>query len=182
MFKYLVALSLCLPLPAMAANWVLLPKDSTIAFSYTEDGAKKPGEFTAFNGKAEFDPAAPETASVSLTIRSASIDLRDPIRSHFARSADWFDADVHPTMEFRLSGLTEAGPNRYMATGNMLAKGTRVAIAPQVELVRDGNRLRAKGSIVIDRHDFQLGIGFSSLFVTVGRDVVVTFDLIGEQQ
>jgi polyisoprenoid-binding protein YceI len=165
--------------PAFATPYALDPGRSAISFTYLESGSPKEGRFARLEGRAEFDPAQPERAEVRLTVSSAGVDLGDPMRSFFAQSVDWFDAEEHPAFTVTLHGLEAIGPGRYRARGAVTIKGHEVGIAPELELREEAGGLRASGTLVLNRHDYLLGIGFSSLFASVGTEVTVHFNLAG---
>lgn len=177
-----LALALFLALaapPAGAGTFRLDPARSSITFTYLENGEPRTGRFARLAGQALFDPAALAEADVTLVVASTGVDLGDPLRSHFARSADWFDAETFPDFTVRLRRLTETGPGRYRAEGVVAIKGHEVAIAPEVTVLPEDGGLRATGEMRLNRHDYRLGIGFSALFATIGTEVVVRFDLAG---
>src|SRR5947209_7412155 len=58
------------------------------------------GRFTNVEGSIEFDEANPSASSVRATAEAASINTNDAQRDAHLRSADFFDADVHPTLSF----------------------------------------------------------------------------------
>ncbi|MEM9049157.1 MAG: YceI family protein [Pseudomonadota bacterium] len=168
-----------LPASTAAAEYALDPSRSTIVFSYVEDGTPQEGRFSDLSGRAIFDPAMPEAADVELTIRSDSIRLRDPVRTHFAQSVDWFHAEEHPDFTFRLLGLKALDAQRFQAQGQVEIKGRRVELSVELDIVEETDGLRARGVLLLERQDYGLGIGFSSLFSRVGETVQVAFDLYG---
>lgn len=175
-----LALLLALAAPARGADWRLVSADSRVTFTYLENGTPRTGLFSALAGEARFDPDRLADTRVRLTIVSAGIDLGDPVRSFFAQSVDWFDAAIHPAVEVEIDRLLPAGPDLYRAEGRVRIKGRTVPVTPDVTVTDAGGRLRASGTIRIDRHDYALGVGFSALFLTVAREVEVRFDLAGE--
>ncbi|MEL6234241.1 MAG: YceI family protein [Pseudomonadota bacterium] len=164
---------------ASAAEYRLDAERSKIMFSYVEDGTTQEGRFSALTGSAVFDPAQPQAADVELTIRSDSIRLRDPVRTHFAQSIDWFHAEEHPDFTFRLVGLERIDTDRFLARGQIEIKGRVVDLAVELDIQEAEGGLRARGVLNLDRQDYGLGIGFSSLFSRVGEQVQVAFDLYG---
>lgn len=172
-------LALGLATAAPAAEYRLDPDRSQIRFAYTEDGVVQSGLFSDLKGEAEFDPDRPEATDVRLAIASDSIRLRDPIRTHFAQSADWFHAEAHPEFSFSLDRLERIGPETYRAIGEIRIKSRVVEIAVELVVAPQAGGLRAQGVLLLDRHEYGLGVGFSSLFVSVAREVRVEFDIYG---
>ncbi len=172
-------LVLLLALPAAAAPYVLDGDASRIEFSYLENATPTRGSFDALSGTAAFDPADPAAATMVLTVAATGIDLGDPVRSYFAQSIDWFDAERYPSFTVHLDQLVTLAPGRFRAVAVVRIKGREVTITPEISVAPEGPGLRATGSLRLNRHDFGLGIGFSALFATIGQDVDVTFDLLG---
>jgi len=166
-------------LPAQAGNYRLIAGESVISFTYLENGTPKPGAFTRLEGHARFSFRRPSEADVELVVHADSVDLGDPVRTHFAQSIDWFWAERYPVFTFRLRELKHLGGPRYRAIGTVSIKERELEVSVDLELARLDHKLRASGALVLDRHDYGLGIGFSSLFATIGREVRVRFELTG---
>ncbi|HUF86543.1 MAG TPA: YceI family protein [Thermohalobaculum sp.] len=176
-------LALAAGLAAAATQWAVVPDESRIVFGYEADGAPVEGVFTRFSGEGTFDPAAPGDATLELRIDSASIELGDARASAFATSAEWFDSANHPHVVYRLLGLTPlentplAGTS-YRAEGELSIRGRARPVSTTVELAIGAEVARASGTLVIDRKDYGLGVGPMALFVDIGRDVAVRFELV----
>ena len=157
--------------------WRVAPAESAITFAYRSNGLADKGVFARFNGSGRFDRQAPGDATLELRIASGSIDLGDPRASAFATSAEWFDAANHPEIVYRLLNLTPEAGDRYLARGALTIRGQTRPVTSTIRLEIKGAEAHAAGTLKIDRKDYGLGIGPMSLFVTVGPEVDVTFDL-----
>lgn len=173
-----LGLALAASLATAATRWAVAPGDSRIVFQYEADGAPAEGVFTGFSGEGTFDPAAPGDATLELRIESASIDLDDARASAFATSAEWFDSANHPHIVYRLIGLTPLGGTSYRAVGDLTIRGRSRPIITEIELEIGEEMARASGTLEIDRRDYGLGAGPMSLFVDIGREVAVRFELV----
>ena len=120
-----------------------------------------------------------------LRIDSASFDLNDTLASAFATSAEWFDSVNHPQIVYRLMKLTPKSGNSYHAVGELMIRGRTRPIESTIILdfaASDGSgaasvEAHASGSLVMDRKDYRLGVGPMALFVDIGREVTVRFEL-----
>ncbi|MHA1528293.1 MAG: YceI family protein [Alphaproteobacteria bacterium] len=170
----------CLWLPAAAAGleWTVVPEQSQVLFDYRRNNQPDVGHFAVFAGEGVFDHDAPGEATLELRIESASIDLDDTMASAFATSAEWFDARNHPLVVYRLLELTPEGENRYHATGDLMIRGRTRPIETTITLEIGDGEAHASGSLRLDRTDYWLGVGPLALFVDIGREVAVRFDLI----
>ncbi len=136
------------------------------------------GHFARFAGGGVFDRDAPGEATLELRIESASIDLDDAMVSAFATSAEWFDSVNYPLVVYRLLELTPVGGNDYHATGTLTIRGRTRPIETTITLVVGDTEAHASGSLRLDRKKYWLGVGPAALFVDIGREVAVRFDLI----
>lgn len=166
---------------ASAETWTLARGDSRIAFAYLENGLPIEGEFTRFDGRAEF--AAPDLsdARVTVVVETASVSFGDPLRDHFARSVDWFDAENHPEARFELARLVPLPDGRHSAEGVLEIRGVRRDVDAVLEVRRSGDALSASGELAFPRSDFGVGIGFSALIADIGDVVTVRFLLVGDR-
>lgn len=164
--------------PAWAKSWRIDGARSVLAFEYTEDGASGLGRFERFSGGGAFDPAAPEKTTLSIEIDVRSIRLSDGFRTGFVRSEGWFDVDRHPRARYRLISLAPLGADQWRAEGELTIKGITRAITTEMTLRLDGDQASALGAVRFDRLDFRLGDSLN-LFVDIGREISVRFDLIG---
>ena len=162
---------------APAAAWTVAPGESRVLFDYRRNGNIAEGHFARFTGDGTFDAAAPGEATLEMRIESASIDLDDTTASAFATSAEWFDSANHPEVVYRLLRLTPEGGSAYRAEGELTIRGKTRPIVSSITLEIADGTARATGSLNLDRTDYWLGVGPSALFVDIGRDVSVRFDL-----
>lgn len=161
----------------LAYEWVVQPANSRIGFEYQGDGTPKSGVFSRFKGTGQFDPDSLSGAELLLTIDTSSIDLNDDLASGFAQSAEWFDSKNHPNVIYRLIDLTPIEGTRYAAMGQLTIRGVERPITSEINLAFDEDLAAAAGSLVIVRADYLLGVGPSAIFVEIGPDVIVSFDL-----
>lgn len=173
----LTAIVLVWPSLAGAAEWALVPERSSVTFEYSRNGKPAEGLFARFRGEGKFSPDAPGAATLELRIESASIDLGDPLASAFATSVEWFDAANHPEVIYRLASLVPLGADRYEATGELTIRGRTSPVSSTITLVVNEASARAEGLLKLDRLDYKLGVGPSALFIEIGREVAVRFDL-----
>ncbi|MFF4615196.1 YceI family protein [Nonomuraea jabiensis] len=75
------------------------------------------GRFTQLAGRIEVGPD-PETSSVA-----ASIDTGNGTRDDHLRSADFLNAAAYRMISYRGSGLTPAGPDRWIVHGTLTLAG-----------------------------------------------------------
>ena len=74
----------------------------------------------------------PQASSVEVEIPVASIDTRDETRDGHLRSADFFDAENHPTLRYRSTKVTPAGKDRWTVDGELTVRGVTLPVPLQV--------------------------------------------------
>ena len=171
---------LALPAPALASglDWIVVPEWSQVYFDYSRNDQPAVGHFARFSGGGVFDRDAPGEATLELRIESASIALGEPLASAFAPSAEWFDSRNYPQVIYRLLKLTLESGNDYHATGTLTIRGRTRPIETTITLEIGDHEAHASGTLRLDRMDYWLGFGLTALFVDIGREVAVRFDLI----
>jgi polyisoprenoid-binding protein YceI len=94
--------------------------------------SKVRGSFSEVSGKivvAE-DPIQ-STAEASIVVKSVSTGVE--MRDNHLRSADFFEADRHPTLEFVSTSLHPKGGNEFVLGGDLTIKETTVPVDLDVE-------------------------------------------------
>ena len=81
------------------------------------------GEFTGATGSLKIDPRHPEAARVDVTIPTASVVTTNAKLDDELRSADWFDAQAHPTIRFVSTRIVKTGARSARITGDLTFHG-----------------------------------------------------------
>lgn len=85
------------------------------------------GEFTDYVGSVEVDEQQKITAATA-TVKVASINTREAKRDAHLRSADFFDADNHPEINFSTSRIEYSG-DEVTAHGKLTIRGVTRDVA-----------------------------------------------------
>lgn len=171
---------------ARSTTWTLDASHSSAAFSVRHlmiTNVK--GEFQKLSGSVTYDPARPEAASIKASIDVASINTREDKRDEHLRSADFFDAANHPTMEF-VSKSVRRADRGLEVVGDLTIRGTTREVVLHVEgptpEQKDpwGNlRVGASATTKIKRSDF--GMTWNSALETggvlVGDEITIHLDV-----
>jgi polyisoprenoid-binding protein YceI len=91
------------------------------------------GEFTKLSGTVKLDPAKPENAKIEVAIDVASISTREEKRDAHLRSADFFDVEKYPTIDF-VSKSAKRTDDGLSVTGDLTIHG----VTREVVLAVDG--------------------------------------------
>ncbi|MDP8969462.1 MAG: YceI family protein [Actinomycetota bacterium] len=172
-----------------AGTYEIDPAHSVVEFVVRHLGlAKVRGRFNEFTGTIDVAEDIAQS-SVRVTIQAASIDTRDADRDAHLRSADFLDADNHPTLEFRSTRLRQEGGD-WLLDGELTVRGVTRPVTLEVEFegaAKDpwGNtRLGFSADTTINREDF--GLTWNQALETggwlVGKDVKIELSTEAIQQ
>lgn len=167
----------CAPAWAEARNWVIDQAGSNLGVRYVVDDKVENGAFEEFSGTATFDPTALEDADLTFDVVTESVDVGDPFGTTFVKSVDWFDVEAYPKATYVLDRLELIEGDKYRAFGTLTLRGATNPVEGEMTVTITDTEARAVGETTFDRTEFKVGIGFSALFVEIGPEVKVLFDL-----
>lgn len=136
------------------------------------------GYFGEWDAAIAFDAQDLSRSAVRLTIDAKSINTRNERRDGHLRSADFFDADKHPTITFVSKTVNAPAPGKINITGDLTIRGVTKTVTVPSELVffdAEKNVGRVKGEFVIARKAF--GVAYDSAVNPIKDDVRVQFDI-----
>jgi polyisoprenoid-binding protein YceI len=120
------------------------------------------GSFTDFAGTAHLDAGNPPASSVTLRIRTASIDTGQADRDAHLRSADFLDVDTYPEIVFVSTEVEQIDEDVYQVTGDLTIRSTTRPVSVDFTLTGSakdpfGNtRVGFEGALAIRRSDWGL--------------------------
>lgn len=168
----------------VAGTWDIDAVHSEVGFTVRHMMiAKTRGKFTKFSGQLVTSPNLLDS-SVTAEIDLGSIDTGNEQRDGHVRSSDFFDADNHPVMSYRSTGI-RATADGYEVDGELTIKGVTKPVPLGLELngfgpdPYGGTRAGFSATAEINRSDF--GISFNmpmeSGGVVVGEKVSIQLEI-----
>ena len=123
-----------------SGKYVLENTHGYITFSYSHLGFSTPHVgFNSFNVEVDANSEDPAQSSISVTIDAASIDSRvDEFDDHL-RGGDYFDAENHPTITFKSTGIEVTGESTFAVTGDLSIKGITKAVTLDATINKAAN-------------------------------------------
>ena len=178
------------PAPAEAppVTWRIDQSHSDISFRIRHLVSRVRGTFNEWSGTIVADPQNLAGGSVQVEIKTASIDTNNQRRDTHLRSADFFDAEKHPTITFRSTRVQTRG-RRLTVTGNLTMNGiTRPVVltgeATPPEGVAGKRRIGFEASATINRKDFDVTWNRAAEGggVVLGDEVEITINIEAVEQ
>jgi Uncharacterized conserved protein len=147
--------------------------------------AKVHGGFEKLSGSLVLDASDITKSSIEASIDAASINTREPQRDTHLKSADFFDVEKYPTLNFKSKKVERDGDD-LKVTGDLtihgITKETVFAVEGPTEEMKDpyGNiKIGISATAKIKRKDFGLtwNAALEAGGVLVGDDVTISLDV-----
>jgi polyisoprenoid-binding protein YceI len=143
-----------------AGTWKVDPVHSSVEFQVKHLGiATVKGRFEEFEGTVE---VGPEGARAYGTVKTASVDTREPQRDEHLRSADFFEVAKYPEIDFRSTAIRRAGEDELEIDGELTIHGVTRAITLRAEVegtetdLQGNDRVGLSASAQINRSDYEM--------------------------
>jgi polyisoprenoid-binding protein YceI len=167
-----------------AGTWTIDPVHSHVGFVIKHMMVSKVrGQFGTFSG--EITTAEdPLDSSVTVTIQATSIDTNNSMRDDHIRSADFFDAENHPTLSFT-STAVRLEDGEFFIDGDLTIRGVTKQVTLTVETPefgpnpQGGAKSGFSATTEINRTDF--GVNYNGPIpgggVALGEKVQIVLDI-----
>jgi polyisoprenoid-binding protein YceI len=144
------------------------------------------GQFTGISGVLTLDENDIAGSRVEASIDASSINTRDAQRDTHLKSADFFDVEKFPTLNFQSTSVKRTGDGELAVTGNLTIHGSSREVVFKVEGPtapgKDpwGNtRVGLSAVTRINRKDFGLtwNAALETGGILVGDEITITLDV-----
>jgi polyisoprenoid-binding protein YceI len=120
-------------------QWNFDPAHSTVGFRVRHMMfSKVSGKFSNWNGHFEFDPESPSNSNVKVDIDASSIDTGVADRDGHLRSADFFNAETHPSLTFESTAFETTGKDTFKLMGHLTIRGATLPVELDVDFHGQG--------------------------------------------
>jgi polyisoprenoid-binding protein YceI len=189
MSRILIALvlTIAVPLAASADSWQIDPVHTSIGFSVrhmTISSVK--GQFDKFAGTITVKGKDPASASIDVTIDTASVNTQSKDRDADLKSANFLDVAKYPTMTFKSKKVETVGGGKYKVVGDLTLHGVTRPVTLAVDVpgppIKDpwGNE-RAGASVTAKISRKAFGLTWNKLIeaggAVVGDEVSISIDV-----
>ena len=147
--------------------------------------SKVKGQFGSYTADVEAaDLTDLTTASIAFKIDVASIDTRNEDRENHLKSADFFDVENYPTIDFKSTNITRDGDD-YKVTGDLTIKDVTKPVTFDVEYGGKGTNpwgvevYGFEAAAKVNREEFGLtwNAPLETGGVLVGKDIKIKVEL-----
>lgn len=160
----LAVAGLLLAVPTSATEYEIDSVHSSAIFKVTHLGVSNfYGAFSQMEGTVVYDPAAPESSTITIEIAAESVDTRNENRDGHVKSPDFLNAKQFPTIRFESTGVEATGEGRLAVTGDLTLLGVTRPVTAQVEKTGEGKHPRSGKDLVgfearfaVDRTDYDM--------------------------
>lgn len=166
------------------ADWAVDPMHSSINFNIKHMGISfVQGRFDKFDGKAATKGNSLDNADLSFTVEVNSINTGVEMRDKHLKSADFFDGEKYPTMNFATGSITKDKNNTYMLKGKLTIKDVTREISVPVTFGgvtknQQGKEMMGiQAAFKINRLDYNIKYDPTGAGVAKDVDVNVYFEL-----
>ena len=165
------------PAAAQAGNYDVETSHTRVGFAVNHFGFSDWfGEFADVTGTLSIDPAKIEKAKVAVTIPVATVSTTNATLDGELVSADWFDAETYPTIQFVSTKVVRTGERTADVTGNLTFHGVTKPVTLKASFNAGGVNPMSKAYTVgfnasgtIKRSEF----GVTKYVPVVGDDVTL---------
>jgi polyisoprenoid-binding protein YceI len=158
-------------------TWQVDPVHSSVEFQVKHLGiATVKGQFNEFEGTVE---VGPDGARAYGTVQTASVDTREPQRDEHLRSADFFEVDTYPTIDFSSTAIRATGEDELEIDAKLTIHGVTNEITLKAEIEgtetdpQGNERVGLSASAQLKRSDY--GMKFNA---ALGSGNVVVSDKV----
>lgn len=144
-----------------AGKYELDPSHTEVGFVARHMLTKVRGRFTEFSGTIEVGDT-PETSSVEVEVSTDSVQTNFQQRDDHLRSADFFETDAHPVMNFRSTAIRHTGGTSFEIDGDLTIRDITKPITLEGEFLGWGKDpfentiFSAEAKTTVEREDWDL--------------------------
>jgi polyisoprenoid-binding protein YceI len=140
---------------------------SFIGFKVKHNGLiEVPGFFRDFSGTVNYNADDVTKSSVEFTAKATSVDTGVAPRDRHLRTADFFEVEKYPDINFKSTKVEKKGKN-WIVTGDFTMKGVTKSISMPFQIAgflpageRSGPRMGVSAETMINRRDY--GVNYDS--------------------
>jgi polyisoprenoid-binding protein YceI len=167
---------------ATPVSWQIVPNESELTFTGTQNGAPVSGNFKQFSGTIMFDPNDLKNSSINIVVDINSVitsyaELKDTLLT-----SDWFDAKSFPKAEFKSAEIDKVNDKEFAAKGTLTIRDKSQPVVLTFTESESGSKATASGSTSFKRTIFGVGQGEWAGTGQVKDDVTINFKVVATKK
>lgn len=181
----LTALLLALPFVAKSAvpEWQIIPEQSTLTFTGTQNEAPVSGQFKTFGGEIFVDPDNYQASKIHIIVDMNSVSASYADLKETLVTADWFDVKMFPKAEYVASEFKKTGDNQYQAIGTLTIRNKTAPVTLTFTTSQPSRDMGVvEGTTIINRSTFGVGQGDWASTDEIKDPVKVTFKVVAKKK
>ena len=176
--------------PSTAKTWTIDGAHTDVLFSAKHMMVTTVrGKFHDVEGTLRLDESNPTNSSAEIRISAASLATGNGQRDGHLRSADFFDAETHPTIAFRSTSIEQVGTSDFRISGDLTIQETTRPIVFDATFLgfytsmQGTRRVGLSARTMINRKDW--GLGWNVALETggwlVGENVTIEVEIAADE-
>lgn len=164
--------------PAVASEYRIDYDNSAVRFLGTHAGNEFRGVFEAWDGEIVFDTAYLDSSRIVIRFDLKSAKTGNGQYDGTLPTSDWFAVKKTPQGVFETTEISENEDGSYLAIGNLTLRDITKPVSFDF-LLSDLSiqPVTAKGEVVLDRLDYDIGKKSDPKAEWVSREITVQFDI-----
>jgi len=162
---------------ASATDFVVDKSNSTVKWEAKKVTGKHNGTISFANGSISANKASITGGTLVIDMKTiVDVDLADAgynkkLIGHLS-SEDFFAVDKFPEATLVIKKVNLVSGSDYKVSGDLTIKGVTNPFEFNAKVIRDGDKLKAEGTMTINRAKFGVKYGSSSFFQGLGDKVI----------
>lgn len=168
---------------AEPAAWKIVPQQSSLSFTATQNGAPVGGAFKHFDGEILVDPDNYKASRIHIVVDMKSVSTAYTELASTLMSTPWFDSAQFGTAEFTAEAFKSLGENRWQAMGVVKIRNISAPVTLTFTTSQpDADTGRVEGDTTLQRTRFGVGQGEWASTKEVADNVHVHFIVVAKKQ
>lgn len=164
-------------LSAAASDWTVDYAESQLTITGTAFKIEREATFEDWKADVSFDPDNPADSRFDLLFYTESFSTPIDDMTSSAKSETWFHVSEHPEARFTADTVKKLD-GAYEAMGTLTIKGISREVPVRFTLEQENGKAVARGGVIIDRTDFNVGTGQWADGDKVAKEAKVRFQIV----
>lgn len=163
---------------AAPSQWQIVPDESQLMFTATQNGAPVSGQFKTFTADLLVDPTDFKSSKIDVVVDINSLTASFADLKATLMTPDWFNTAVFPKAEFKATQFDKIGSNAYQAHGTLTIRNQSAPVTVTFTTESSPGKGIVVGKTTIKRSTFGVGQGEWAGTDEIKDEVMVSFKLV----